>query len=267
MSLQSLIGHVSDEDDLALSGVWVEFESAGVSVGCRSRASGAVYASLDAGEYTVHLSRTGYGAKRVRITVPGDGPYRFRLLSDRLLGYAWPKWVRAGEMAEFRVHSPEAYKLGLYRYGYEKEFIRNLGWFDDHGPRATVQLLPDGDFSASGVAWNRTGYASRWHQQQITAPERSGLYYFHAKTASGEFFSFPWIVEPARPAAKAAVLTSNITWNAYNSFGGRSNYVNQDGLPARPTLHARQDLRRFTEPGRWPYERGLYSLLDKPSLI
>ena len=254
MSLQSLIGHVSDEDDLALSGVWVEFESAGVSVGCRSRASGAVYASLDAGEYTVHLSRTGYGAKRVWITVPGDGPYRFRLLSDRLLGYAWPKWVRAGEMAEFRIHSPEAYKLGLYRYGYEKEFIRNLGWFDDHGPRATVQLLPDGDFSASGVAWNGTGYGSRWHQQQITAPERSGLYYFHAKTASGEFFSFPWIVEPARPAAKAAVLTSNITWNAYNSFGGRSNYVNQDGLPARPTLHARQDLRRFTEPGTWPYE-------------
>ena len=118
-------------------------------------------------------------------------------------------------------------------------------------------------------AWpgNRTGYGSRWHQQQITAPERSGLYYFHAKTASGEFFSFPWIVEPARPAAKTAVLTSNITWNAYNSFGGRSNYVNQDGLPARPTLHARQDLRRFTEPGAWPYETTSAPLsFDRPEV-
>ena len=264
-----LIGYVSDERDLALCDVAVEFENEARSVDARSRASGAVYAELLPGDYTVHLSRSGYGPKRVGLTV-GElhQPYRFRLLSEGLLGYAWPKWVKSGEASEFRVHSPAAYKLGLWRYGYEKEFIRNLGWFDDHGPRATEQLLPDGDFTGTGVGWNRVGYGSRWHQQRVVAPERSGLYSFHAKTASGGFCSFPWIVEPAQPSAQIAVLTSNITWNAYNNFGGRSNYVNQDGLRPRPTLHARQDLERFTKPGEWPYEETSAPLsFDRPEVF
>jgi hypothetical protein len=64
------------------------------------------------------------------------------------------------------------------------------------------------------------------------------------------------------------VLTSNCTWNAYNNFGGRSNYVNQDGLPARPTLHARQELKRFTQPGVWPYDLVAPPLsFDRPELF
>ena len=38
-----------------------------------------------------------------------------RLLSDGLLGYAWPKYVRSGEQSEFRVHAVEQYKLALWR--------------------------------------------------------------------------------------------------------------------------------------------------------
>lgn len=251
----TLIGYVSDEQDVALADVAVELiDAAGGSVASYSRASGAIYADLAPGRYRAILNRAGYGAKSVEIEMRAGSPHRFRLLRDRLLGYAWPKWVCSGEQAEFRVHSPAAYRLDLWRYGYEKELIRNLGWYDDHGPRTTVQLTPDGDYTQIGVQWNRQGYGSRWHQQRVTAPERSGLYYFHAKTAQGEFFSFPWIVMPAQPAAEIAVLASNITWNAYNSFGGRSNYVNQAGLPPTPSVHARQDLLRFTQPGVWPYE-------------
>jgi len=263
-----LIGYVSDEYDSALAGVWVEIEGGEVSRSTRSGASGSIHADLPPGEYTVLLSQRGYGAKQSPLRIPEDTPKRFRLLSDSLLGYTRPKWARSGEASEFRVHSPTAYKLGLWRYGWEKEFIRNLGWFDDHGPRATTQLVPDGDFVGTGVGWNRVGYGSRWHQQQVVAPERSGLYYFHAKTDDGRFSSFPWIVEPSRLSAPIAVLTSNITWNAYNVFGGRSNYVNQDGLRDRPTLHARQDLRRFTHPGTWPYEeRSAPISFERPELF
>ena len=81
-------------------------------------------------------------------TVP---PHHFRLLSDGLLGYAWPKWVRAGEESEFRVHSVEAYKLELWRFGWEPEFVRPLGWHDEHAPRATAQVTPDGDYTRTGV--------------------------------------------------------------------------------------------------------------------
>jgi hypothetical protein len=249
------IGYVSDEHYLALPDVAVElYGEDGRWAATRSHASGLIEVDLPPGNYRVLLNKPGFGGKAVSIHAGQSEPHQFRLLRDGLLGYAWPKWVRAGEASEFRVHSPAAYKLGLWRYGYKKEFIRNLGWYDDHGPRATVQLLPDGDFTQTGVGWNRTGYGSRWHQQRVTAPERSGLYYFHARNMAGDFFSFPWIVMPAAPQASIAVLTSNITWNAYNNFGGRSNYVNQAGLPGRPVLHARQELQRFTQPGVWPYE-------------
>ena len=108
-----------------------------------------------------------------------------------------------------------------------------LGWFDEHGPRAVMQITPDGDYTQTGVQWNKQGYGSPHHTQFVAGPERSGLYYLHAKTESGAFFSFPWVVAPAKPTAQIAVLASTNTWNAYNNFGGRSNYVNATDLPPR----------------------------------
>lgn len=251
-----LVGYVSDELDSALVDVAVELEGNRLAepIATRSRASGAIYADVPAGRYQATLAQPGYGAKRAEIDVADGPPHRFRLLSDQLLGYAWPKWVRSGESSEFRVHSPEPYRLDLYRYGVCRELVKRLGWFDDHGPRATVQLAPDGDFTQLGIRWNQVGYGSAWHQQRVEAPARSGLYYFEASTAGGRHFSFPWIVAPAEPRARIAVLAHNLTWNAYNAFGGRSNYVNQAGLPERPTVHARADLLRFTNPGTWPFK-------------
>lgn len=262
------IGYVSDERFLAVPGVWVEVQHAQGSSSTQSSASGAIDVDAPPGVCTVLLNAPGYGAKRVQVEIGNGQVHQFRLLRDSLLGYVWPKWSRAGEQAEFRVHAPESYKLGLWRYGWEKEFIRNLGWFDDHGPRPTIQTVPDGDFTQTGVQWNRTGYALRWHPQRVVAPARSGLYYFHAKTPAGLFFNFPWIVMPSKPQAKIAVLCSNITWNAYNNFGGRSNYVNQDALPPTPVLNARQELTRFTEPGTWPFEDFAAPLsFDRPELF
>ena len=44
------------------------------------------------------------------------------------------------------------------------------------------------------------------------------------------------------------MLASNITWNAYNNFGGRSNYIHPDKLPPTPTVNARLELKRYTDP-------------------
>lgn len=250
-----LVGHVSDEYYSALCDVALVFESGGECVPARSLANGAVYADLKPGvSYRVTLNKPGFGPKRSTMTVAAGQPERFRLLSDNLLGYVWPKWSRAGQDAEFRVHCTEAFKLQLWRYGWNKELVQDLGWFDNHGPRAMQQVLPDGDFTQTGVKWNSIGFGSTWHNQFVTAPERSGLYYFHVKTLKGDFFAFPWIVMPARPRAKIAVLTANLTWNAYNAFGGRSNYINQRELLPEPTVYSRMDLERYTRPMTWPFE-------------
>lgn len=264
-----LIGYVSDERYVAIPDVQLEFDNGSTNVEVRSQATGAVRAHLPPGDYQVTLAKAGYGSKRTTVAVGAEQPYHFRLLKDGLLGYAWPKCVRSGEASEFRVHSPEQYKLSLWRYGWKKELVQPIGWFDEHGPRATVQITPDGDYSQTGVQWNKFGYTSPHHKQCITAPQRSGLYYFHAKGESGAFFSFPWIVAPARAKAKTAVLLSNITWNAYNSFGGRSNYIHPDRLPPTPTVNARLELRRYTDPTHMNYDGVDYDPLsfDRPEPI
>lgn len=264
------VGYVSDERYVALPDVQFEFHTPRGSIEARSRASGSVYADVEPGSYRVTLFKQGYGAKTVTAEVSPDRPHHFRLLSDGLLGYVWPKWVRAGEQAEYRVHAVEAYKLELWRYGWEKEHIRTIGWLDEHGPRATMQITPDGDYTQTGVEWNKQGYRNiAVHGQYQTAPERSGLYYFHAKTKSGLFFAFPWVVAPARPTCKLAVLASNITWNAYNSFGGRSNYIHATTFPPQPTVNSRQDLNRYTDPDHIFYDRTDYDPLsfDRPEPI
>jgi hypothetical protein len=243
-----LLGYVSDERYVALADVLLEFTNArGESWEVRSRASGSVFCNLPPDSYGVTLQKPGFGAKLVPLTVPPNQPYQFRLLSDCLLGYSWPKCVRSGEAAEFRVHSVEPFKLELWRYGWKKEFIRGLGWHDEHGPRAMMQVTPDGDYTRTGVAWNKVGYTSPAHKQLVEAPTRTGLYYFHASTASGAAFAFPWVVAPRQPQAAIAVLASNITWNAYNNFGGRSNYIHADELPPTPTINSRLELKRYID--------------------
>jgi hypothetical protein len=244
------LAFVSDEYYAALADVSLEFKAAdGRRYLARSSASGAVLLDLPPGRYDVYLSKAGFTARHVQATL-GAGVVHFRLLSDRLLGYAWPKWCRGGEPVEFRVHAIEPYKLGLWRYGYRKEFVRNIGWYDNHGPRAATQSLPVGHFVEIGVQWNN-GFGL--HRQVIVAPPRTGLYYFHARGESGAFFSFPLVVAPARPTAAIAVLASTNTWNAYNPFGGRSNYILAAAMPDEPIVDARADLPRYrlSDYGEW----------------
>jgi hypothetical protein len=265
--MPSLIGHVSDERYLAVPDAVLEFTNgAGESFEARSRASGSVYARLPDGEYRVVIQKPGFGAKFSRVTLPVAEPHQFRLLSDGLVGYAWPKWVRSGQKSEFRVHSVEPYKLELWRYGWEPEFVRALGWHDEHAPRAVMQVTPDGDYTQTGVEWNKVGYANSVHSQFVAGPQRSGLYYFRASTASGRQFSFPWVVAPTKPTAKMAVLASNLTWNAYNSFGGRSNYIHADGLPPTPTVNSRAELKRYSDAGHFTWGAEGYPplSLDRP---
>ena len=241
-----LVGYVSDERYVALADALVEFEREGEMVAVvRSTPRGEVFAEIAPGQYRTTLVKPGLGSKCVYLEVAAGSPYQFRLLSDSLYGYAWPKWSHAGERTEFRVHSVEAYRLSLWRYGERKEFVRLLGWHDEHCPRAVMQITPDGDYTQTGVQWNKIGYGNPDLTQFATAPERSGLYYFHAETDSGAFFSFPWVVAPASPQAPIAVLASTNTWNAYNNFGGRSNYINSTRLPDAPIVNGRQDMLRY----------------------
>ncbi len=267
--MSRLIGYVSDEWHVAVPEVLLEFQRGALSVELRSRASGAVYGDLEPGTWRVTLSRSGFGPKQVDMT-SGDQPYQFRLLSDHLCGYAWPKAVIAGESSELRIHSPGPYWLRLYRYAWEKRLVADLGYVRSFAPHGDRQILPDGDFTVSGARWNQHGYAHAPQSSQIvTGPERSGLYYFEARTEAGEFFSFPWVVAPTEPSAQIAVFASDITWNAYNDYGGRSNYVTAASLPLEPVVNPRQNSPWFRETGAVWWDREDYDPLsfDRPEPV
>lgn len=266
-----LVGYVSDERYVAIADVAVEIDRDGETIAVtHSTARGKILADIEPGTYRVTLVKQGFGSKSSMVEI-GSEPYQFRLLSDCLLGYVWPKWVQSGERSEFRVHAVEPYRLSLWRYGREKEFVKLLGWFDEHGPRAVMQITPDGDYTQTGIEWNKRGYASAHHTQFVTGPRKSGLYYLEAETESeSEFFSFPWIVAPETPSAEIAVVAATNDWNAYNNFGGRSNYVNSTGLPPEPSVNARQDLIRYADStfGEWKSRDEAYKPLsfERPEL-
>lgn len=66
------------------------------------------------------------------------------------------------------------------------------------------------------------------------------------------------------------MLAPTNDWNAYNNFGGRSNYINPVGLLDKPTVNGRQDLVRYGRStfGTWEYPDDEYKLLwfDRPEL-
>ena len=197
-----------------MAGVQLEFTGpGGERYATTSTATGSVCIDLPPGQYGVALNIAGYGAKRSQLTVPSAMPHHFRLLSDTLLGYVWPMYTTAGVgdgggAGEFRCHSAEAFKLSLWRYGEHKAHERKIGWFDEHGPRATVQVTPDGDYTQTGAQWNKVGFPNPQHKQYIQAPESTGLYYFHAEAESGAFFSFRKSPCPTRPCAWHCADTS-----------------------------------------------------------
>ena len=200
------------------------------------------------GAYRVTLSKQGFGSKIVSVNLGDSSRISFGCSRTDCWGTCGRNGSARVSGSEFRVHSVEQYQLSLWRYGLRKECIGVIGWYDEHGPRAVMQITPDGDYTQTGVQWNKEGYGSPDHTRFITAPERGGLYYLWAKTPSGREFSFPWVVAPAAPRAKIAVLACTNTWNAYNNFGGRSNYVNADRLPDEPIVNARLELDALSEP-------------------
>jgi len=259
-----LLGYISDEYYAALADVLVELVSpGGRRCVVRSSPTGRLEADVPVGDYELVFYKPGFGAKRSRARL-GETPLHLRLLSDGLLGYAWPKWCQSGDSVAFRVHSVEPYKLGLWRHGWKKEFVRNVGWYDNHGPRAVMQTVPDGFFVERGVGWD-AGHGTV-HQQQIVAPQSSGLYYFHARGESGRRCSFPLVVAPRQPQARLAVLASTNTWNAYNPFGGRSNYILAERMIDEPIVNSKSDLPRYKlkDYGEWHADRYEPLSFDRP---
>jgi N,N-dimethylformamidase len=207
-----IIGNVSDEHYVAINETSIEFtQNDKVVAQTKTFISGAVDVDLPAGKYRMTLGKAGFASKHVDITLPVAEPIKFRLISEKLVAYMWPKWSKSGEISTLRVNSASPVRFELFRYGLKRESHGVITWLDDHGPRALLQIIPDDDITQVGVQFNKIGYPWGPMTWPVTAPEKSGLYYVHAENEAGEFFSFPWVVAPKKPPPRLQFLPQQIT--------------------------------------------------------
>ena len=150
-------------------------------------------------------------------------PELVRLLEDRLIGYQDRLWFVPGEEVTVCVHAPRSYSARLYRHGFHKTRVLDLGSFDAHR-----QNVPDGHFVETGLTWEGS------FDYSIPNHVTPGLYSLLLETHAHESFAIPMVVstpeEQYGKNAKLVVLASTNTWQSYNLWGGRSRYRNfEDG--------------------------------------
>ena len=110
-----------------------------------------------------------------------------------------------------------------------------------------MQITPDGDITQTGVAWNQVGYGGNPHhtlawsgagaERPLLRPRRGRV----GRLLRG---ALGRRAGPEAGTAPIAVVLSTNTWNAYNNFGGRCNYINADRPAGRAAVNARQELDR-----------------------
>ena len=199
-----LVGYVSDERYVALEGVAIEFERDGETVAV-----------------VVHAARQGHRRGRAR-HIPGDTA-QGRVRGEGRSRWIWRRARRRTSSACCRTGSTDTSgragsarasgRAVLPRHGVVPADARALwresasscgssGWYDEHGPNAVMQITPDGDWTQSGIGFNRIGFANNPHHTQIVHGARSGRasYYVEQKGESGAWFAAPWVVAPARGA-------------------------------------------------------------------
>jgi N,N-dimethylformamidase len=147
-----------------------------------------------------------------------------------LQGYSIPQSVSPGEEIKFHVRTTAA----TFDVIYQRLRKTSAGDGDDS---VSFPLLALSDVDGRKQPINsihvwKTG--CNWDADfSLTVPGNwtSGIYAAKCvDPATGHEFYIPFIVRPAEPSKPLAVLISTNTWNAYNSWGGRSNYTDPNGV-------------------------------------
>ena len=198
-----LVAYVSDERYVALPDVLLEFEGEAGSFEARSRATGSVHVDLPPGTYKVTLQKPGFGAKSVRVR-DRTGP---RALSVPA-AVRRPARLRLAQVGQGRreVRVPRPLRRALSSESLAVRISQGARPRASAGSTSTARgprcrSRPTATTPRPASPGTSTAMPTRCCTSMSTAPERSGLYYFHADGQSGAEFAFPWIVAPAQPHA------------------------------------------------------------------
>jgi hypothetical protein len=165
---------------------------------------------LSPGDYEVCLAKPGFGCKRVRIAIGEGKPYYFRLLSDRLLGYAWPKWCRAEKPSNGAStrSSRTSWDCGAMVIARSLSAILagTILWIIEHAPEVTTlrdpyfYLDPTSDGEVYQLAKNLWLKLVEANESNVTIlGNASGFFTLHDKALSEELLKKAQSLEPNNP--------------------------------------------------------------------
>jgi hypothetical protein len=138
-------------------------------------------------------------------------------------GYGHPLSVAVGERIDFHVSSHVAYEVTYLRLKLPGGADVGIPMAGPFQVGATPQPTPP-DAWQFGCAWETT------FSLEVPAEWPSGMYSARCRDETGTVSHIVFIVKPASvQPGRIAVLASTNTWNAYNSWGGRSKYSSPPG--------------------------------------
>ncbi len=144
-------------------------------------------------------------------------------------GFATQTSVKAGDTLQLKVSSPVSYHVEIYR----------LGWYGGDGARL-MPTSPTATFPAvsqPACASDSTGLVDcgNWSTTATWAVPTnvvSGLYLAYLDQTDGNgVMPYPFVVRDETRNSDIVVQTSDETWQAYNSYGGRNLYQGNGPAP------------------------------------
>jgi hypothetical protein len=138
-------------------------------------------------------------------------------------GFTTKASVTPGETLQFKVQSPVAYKIEIYR----------LGWYGGDGARL-MPTSPTQTFAKAtqnpcnhdtGTGLVDCGNWSITASWAVPSDAVSGVYLAMLDQADGNgLMPYPFVVRESTPTSHIVVQTSDETWQAYNDWGGQDLY-------------------------------------------
>ncbi|MEV6580010.1 DUF4082 domain-containing protein [Streptomyces sp. NPDC051582] len=145
-------------------------------------------------------------------------------------GFSAQTSVQAGETVQFKVQSPTAYRVSVYRLGhYGGDGARLMSTAAQAAQTYPANFAPGGNprscttKAATGLVdcgnWPVT---ATW---TVPADAVSGLYIANLDQADGNgVMPYPFVVRNDASHSDVVVQTSDQTWQAYNNYGGQDLY-------------------------------------------
>lgn len=126
-----------------------------------------------------------------------------------ITGFPGKLIIEEGEFPKFKIHSNEIFKVQLFRLSDSLEKI---------GKEEVLEAFRQSDIYSPQ-------YGHTWSNNYVSNQKiKSGYYYLKAWNLSDTCF-IPFLVK-AKKAKDIVVVASTNTWQAYNSYGGKSFYEN-----------------------------------------